>query len=237
MKKKHLSAKNHADFVNCALQELLGAGCIEEYVIKPQCINPLTVSINSSGKPRLILDLRHMNSFVEKHKVKFEGSKYALDYAKKGDSMLKFDLKSGYVHVEIHPSFNKYLGFSWKVQNDTKYFVFAVFPFGLSVAGWVFTNMLRPLVKRWRSLGFQVIVYLDDGWGSHDPQKSVVVSSYVNNDLQKAGFIINNDKSFWKPVTRLEWLGFIWDLEAGLIQIPKRKKYRFKKLDSQLDRI
>jgi predicted aspartyl protease len=76
------------------LQELLDAGFIEEYVIKPQCINPLTASINSSGKPRLILDLRHMNSFVEKLKVKFEGSKHALDYAKTGDSMLKFDLKS-----------------------------------------------------------------------------------------------------------------------------------------------
>ena len=35
-----------------------------------------------------------MNSFVEKLKVKFEGSKHALDYAKTGDSMLKFDLKS-----------------------------------------------------------------------------------------------------------------------------------------------
>jgi hypothetical protein len=151
--------------------------------------------------------------------------------------MLKFDLKSGYFHVEIHPSLNKYLAFSWKIQTDTKYFVFAMLPFGLSVAGWVFAKNLRLLVKRWRSLGFQVIVYLDDGWGSHDPQKSVVVSSHVKNDLQKAGFIINNDKSIWKPVTRLEWLGFIWDIEAGLIQIPESKKYRFKKLDSQLDRI
>jgi hypothetical protein len=56
--KTNLSAKNHADFVNCAMQELLDAGCIEEYTIKPHCINPLTVSINSSGKPRLIFDLR-----------------------------------------------------------------------------------------------------------------------------------------------------------------------------------
>lgn len=83
--KNNLSAKNHADFVNCAIQELLDAGCIEEYTIKPHCINPRTVSVNSSGKPRLILDLRHVNTFVEKLKVKFEGSKLALDYAKKGD--------------------------------------------------------------------------------------------------------------------------------------------------------
>ena len=29
--KNNLSAKNHADFVNCAIQELLDVGCIEEY--------------------------------------------------------------------------------------------------------------------------------------------------------------------------------------------------------------
>jgi hypothetical protein len=40
--------------------------------IRPHCVNALTVSVNSSGKGRLILDLRHVNSFVEKQKNKFE---------------------------------------------------------------------------------------------------------------------------------------------------------------------
>ena len=69
---------------------------------------------------------------------------------------------------------------------------------------------------------------MDEGWGSHDPQKSVVVSSHVNNDLQKADFIINNEKSIWKPFTRLEWLRFIWDLEASLIQIHEGKNTDLK---------
>jgi hypothetical protein len=42
-------------------------------------VNALTVSVNSSGKGRLILDLWHVNSFVEKQKNKFEGCKQALN--------------------------------------------------------------------------------------------------------------------------------------------------------------
>jgi hypothetical protein len=42
------------------------------------------------------------NQFVEKRKIKFEGSKEALNYAKKGKFMVKFDLRSGYHHVDIN---------------------------------------------------------------------------------------------------------------------------------------
>ena len=57
-----------ANFVENAIRELLDAGCIKESYACPHCVNALTVSVNSSGKGRLILDLRHVNSFVEKQK-------------------------------------------------------------------------------------------------------------------------------------------------------------------------
>jgi endonuclease/exonuclease/phosphatase (EEP) superfamily protein YafD len=44
-------------------------------------VNPLTVYVNSSGKERLVLDLRHVNTFVDKQKVKFEGANEALAFA------------------------------------------------------------------------------------------------------------------------------------------------------------
>lgn len=101
-------------------------------------VNPLTVSVNTTGKKRLVLDLCHVNQFVEKQQVKFEGLSEALLYAKQGKFMIKFDLKSGYHHVDIHTDFHKYLGFSWKYGNETRYFKFNVLPFGLSSAGHVF---------------------------------------------------------------------------------------------------
>ena len=83
-------------FVTTAINELLESGCVVEQSNRPVCVN----------------QLRHVNQFVEKRKIKFEGSKEALNYAKKGKFMVKFDLRSGYHHVDINNKFQKYLCFS-----------------------------------------------------------------------------------------------------------------------------
>lgn len=44
-----------------------------------------------------------------------------------------------------------------------QYYVFYVLPFGLATAFYLFTKLLHPLVKYWRSQGFWIVVYLDDG--------------------------------------------------------------------------
>ncbi|MEW8544538.1 MAG: reverse transcriptase domain-containing protein, partial [Candidatus Thiodiazotropha sp.] len=191
-------------------------------------------SVNSSGKERLILDLRHVNQFIHKFKVKFEGCKEALDFCKSGYKMFKFDLKSGYYHVDINEEFQKYLGFSWMLNGKQRFFVYTVMAFGLSSAPFLFTKLLRPLVKYWRTTGISIIVYLDDGWGIDSPANSEVVSNRVRSDLEKAGFVLNNEKSVWKPCFILEWLGFIWNMEKGSIEIPKLKLLNLKELIAKL---
>jgi hypothetical protein len=68
--------------------------------------------------------------------------------------MIKYDLKSGYHYVEIHKAFQQYLGFSWSVNGEIKYYVFTVLPFGLSSASFLFTKLMREIVKYWRSLSY-----------------------------------------------------------------------------------
>jgi len=72
-RKNNLSARYHSNLVENAIRELLDAGCIKESYARPHCVNPLTVSVNISDKDRLILDLRHVNSFVEKQKKNLKG--------------------------------------------------------------------------------------------------------------------------------------------------------------------
>ena len=60
------------------------------------------MSVRGSGKERLALDLRHVNAFVDKQKVKFEGVKEAMVYTNYSKYAIEFDLKSGYHHLEIH---------------------------------------------------------------------------------------------------------------------------------------
>ena len=60
------------------------------------------------------------------------------------DFLFKFDLKSGYHHLDIFKPHQRYLGFAWEVNSNPSYFVFTVLPFGLATACYAFT---KPLVK------------------------------------------------------------------------------------------
>ena len=100
------SAYVHRDFVEEAIQELLASSRISEVHSKAQLhvINPLSVSVPASGKKRLILDLRKVNQCLYKQTFKFEDYKHALAYFRPSCFFTKFDLKSGYHHVEIFPA-------------------------------------------------------------------------------------------------------------------------------------
>ena len=72
------SAIQHSEFVEQAISDLLIAGSVVECGCSPTVVNPLSVSIQTSGKKRLILDLRYPNQFLMKSKIKFEDAKTML---------------------------------------------------------------------------------------------------------------------------------------------------------------
>ena len=167
---------------------------------------------------RLILDLRHVNSFVEKHKIKFEGCKQALSYAHKGNKMVKFDLKSGYFHIDIHETYHQYLGFSWIVNNTTKFYVSYCFTFRFKHSRSCFHQDFATLSK---TLAFLwVSNYPIFRWRLGVTRRRNL--SYCQQNCS-AKHVVNNQKSIWEPTGRLEWLGFIWDLEKGSVEIPEKK--------------
>ena len=86
---------------------------LEELACKPNIINLSSVSTRSSGKQRLILDLRHVNQFIFKQKFKCEDLSVATQLFSRSYYLFKFDLKSGYHHIEIFPDQRKFLAFAW----------------------------------------------------------------------------------------------------------------------------
>ena len=143
-----------------------------------------------------------------------------------------FDLKSGYHHIDIHESCWKYLGFMWSVNKVPTYFVFKVLPFGLSLACYLFTKLLRPLVKYWRGHGYKVVVYLDDGICSVKTQRAETASRFVQESLANAGFVAHPTKSHWSPSYQVTWLGFDIDLQLGQIIVPTGKVQALQSLVS-----
>lgn len=55
------SAFIHKEFVGQSLAELLERGCVREVYEPPMVCSPLSVVVSSSGKMRLVVDLRYIS--------------------------------------------------------------------------------------------------------------------------------------------------------------------------------
>ena len=51
----------HAEFVEDTIRELVESGRVVEVDVPPLVVNPLSVSVQATGKKRLILELRYMH--------------------------------------------------------------------------------------------------------------------------------------------------------------------------------
>ena len=220
----HRSAIDNASFVEASIAELLRDRCIVEGDDCPTVCSPLQVVSSARGKRRLVIDLRYVNQFLWKDKFKYEGLDLVPQMFKRGEYFFTFDLKSGYHHVDINGVFWTYLGFSWGSGSSRRWFKFRVLPFGLATACYVFTKLLRPLVKHWRAKGLRAIVYIDDGiCVASSFTETTKARDMIIGDLKRAGFVLNLPKSHLDPVQIGEWLGFIIDLAKGSFVLPSDK--------------
>lgn len=101
-------------------------------------------------------------------------------------------------HRECRGDLHTYMCFEWL---GVVYY-FAVLPFGASPACWVFTKVMKVLVRFWRSRGLKVMHYIDDGLGGAQPlglalsHRDLVV--WTLEQLQ-AGWLLNYPKSHLTP--------------------------------------
>ena len=102
--------------------------------------------------------------------------------------------------------------------------MFTVLPYGLSPSPFVFTKLLRPLVKYWRLQGLLIVIYIDDGIcitiGLEEARRN---SKFVRDTLIAAGLVPDVEKSNWEPSQISEWLGIITDTHKGALFLPKRR--------------
>ncbi|MCP3661440.1 MAG: hypothetical protein GY696_02925 [Gammaproteobacteria bacterium] len=201
--------------------------CVVQVTSPPHVISPLSVAENADGKLRLILDLSVLNFCLPELQVKYEGIETVCALLSPDNFAFKFDMKSGYHHIEIAAQHRTFLGFSWQFGDELHYFVFAVLPFGLSLGPYIFTKIMRVPVQYWRLKGFRVVLYLDDGIIIVETYlEGVLISREIREDLGKFGIITGPEKCVWEPRQLLEWLGVLFDLKNFSISIPVRRVSR-----------
>ena len=177
-----------------AISELLQSNRIVRSITTPDVVNPLSVSVQSSGTLGLILDLRHVNNYIQKQNTKYKDRKTALIYFHKGYYMIYFDLKSGY---HIHSHSQTFLGLAWKRPGDK---TFTYYQFTVCSAPFIFTKRLKPLEKYWRSLGTNIGLCLGDGWLTESSYNECMnLATKIRADINNAGLVTNEQNSIWQP--------------------------------------
>ncbi|CAI7755587.1 unnamed protein product [Closterium sp. NIES-53] len=210
--RNHVRANTHATFTRTAIQELIETGAA---VLMPatelKCICPLNV-VEQKDKCRLILDLRKVNANLIVPKFKYEGLSRVANLARVGDWMFSIDLKSGYHHIDIHPSCWKFLGFEFNKHT----YAFRSLPFDLATAPFVFTQLIKQLAWRWREQGIRVIPYVDDViFLCQSKAHAQAICQRVILDLKEAGLVINAKKSLLSPSQRFRFLGVELETDTG----------------------
>jgi hypothetical protein len=123
--------------------------------------------------------------------------------------------------IPIRKTDQKYLKFRWR----GKLFQCTCVPFGLSIAPWLFTKIMKPVLKYLRSKMMVNVSYLDDcliiGQTFIETEKSTdeIVRLY-----KRLGLLVNFDKSVLLPTTLVKFLGFIIDSVEIKLQLPDKKR-------------
>ena len=163
------------------------------------CYNHLTVA--ESKKLRLVLDLRHVNSFIKQNKFRYENLTTLSGILSEGDYFTTFDLSSGYHNIEIHPEYQNFLGFESSFEDgSTKYFQFCVL----------------------HSVCHQHVTFFEFR-ASRSFELAKTAGELVKNDLVSTGFVINVEKSDFNPKTKGKWLGTIIDTIKMIFTVPSEK--------------
>ena len=159
------SERDNKEFVTSEISKLLELGCIREVNrSEVYTINPLSVADNGK-KLRLILDLRYINQHLRVPKTKYKDMRTFHDLFEKGHFFFKVDLKSGYHRLDILESHQKYFALSWVIDGKERFFVFTVLMFGLASAPFIFTEVVRVLIKHWRGMVIRIFAFVDDFLG------------------------------------------------------------------------
>lgn len=217
---KYSSTEKH--HFNEAIHNLINMGAVSKCVpCKDQFISTIFLRPKPNGKMRFILNLKNLNRFISTDHFKLEDLRTAIKLVSRDCRMATLDLKDAYHLIKIHEDSRKYLRFMW--ENDI--YEFNVLPFGLNVAPYIFTKIMKPVVKLLRTCGFLSTIYLDDllliGRSHNDCIENVNFSIKL---IKSLGFIVNEEKSALIPSTTCKFLGFIIDSQKLQILLPKEKR-------------
>ena len=172
------------------------------------------------GGHRLILNLKYLNDFVEKHHFKMETLKAALTLVKPYAFFGSLDLRQAYYSLPIHRCSRKFLRFIW----DGIIYEYSALANGLSSGPRIFSKLLKPMYAALRKLGHANVAYIDDSFLQSDTYEDCVRN--ISDTLQLAddlGFTVHKSKSVVVPTQQIVFVGFLLCSVSMTVKLPPEK--------------
>ena len=206
--------------------ELLHKGAVELAPVKSGFFSPMFVIPKKDGGARPIINLKRLNSHLRIQHFKMENILCLRDLLKRGDFMVKLDLKDAYLTIPIHANHRRLLRFMCR----GKAYQFCSLPFGLATAPRVFTKVMKPALSALRAQGIRLISYLDDMLIMSSTQSEARIHLEKSITLlERLGFLINWKKSITDPVQSIEFLGLVVDSKSLSLRVPEAKVQKIQK--------
>lgn len=140
-----------------SIEKLLELGAIRTVKSTSKQFVSNVLTPKPDGSQRMILNLKKLNTFLRTCHFKQEDYRTASQLIFKNSYMVTLDLKDAYLLVNIDKSHRKYLRFKFL----NVFYEYTSMPFGLSVAPYIFTKIMKPLVRKLREKGFLLVIYLN----------------------------------------------------------------------------
>ena len=195
---KCIVSGDEMQYVDIEISTLLERGIIQNSVHEQGefISNVFLCPKKQTGKFRLILNLKHLNQFIDYKHFRMETVHTVADMVTPNSFMATIDLKDAYYSIPINECSQKFLKFEWRGC----LYKYVALAFGLSCAPFIFTKVLKPVLGRLRGMGHKSVCYLDDIYVQADTLTSCVENvTDTCSLLTRVGFRINEEKSRLSP--------------------------------------
>ena len=210
-----------AQLVDQEVDNLLKKGAvIQVSTCAHQFISNIFLRPKKNGKLRPIINLKGLNLHLEKIHFKMEHLPSILPLISQGAWMTSIDLTDAYFSLPIAKNSRKYLRFQWR----DRLLEFQCLCFGLSLAPYYFTKVMKPVFSQLHKEGICCTFYLDDSlYLSRSYNEAKAHTQRAITLLESLGFTVNREKSNLEPTVEITHLGFKINSVSQIISLPDEK--------------
>jgi hypothetical protein len=222
----HRSYHEHVDHVDAEHAKHVAEGSfVEVDGTQVHIGNPLQVEVNAKGKRRMCSDDRYPNAFIADYDFTQEGLKEVAALVQMGWMMITTDVEQAYYQVPLHKSSQKYL--AWIHRG--KWYIPTIIVFGTKPAPFVFTKIMRPVLRFVRALGISGTNCIDDNLWAGPPAAMPEITAVVQVLFGALGWVFNS-KCVFKASTSAVYNGMWIDSAKYEMRAPDEKWERARKL-------